>query len=353
MRIDIVVLPLDKLRTRLYYTILPKISSHMTGTISINDQYPLSYIKNYLCYETLEEQIITSAIPIQKNSWNHIVFIWGAEGRKIYVNGSIGAKKDNTDHSTSSRSLVIGKSAHYDLDEKHPILDGILDELRIYNRVLSESEVQELYRESEICEDRYDEGFESGKQYCIDHPEECGIDTGGEYTQADIDAEYQNGYNAGVASVGVPECVQDYTQGDLDDKYDEGYNAGVASVDVPECAQDYTQDDLNEKYEEGYSDGLQEKECPDCEECPELLQTSCVNVDPETLRLDITCANYLDTCFKFSLDYSPNGWNIAPGTLETCTDDKDGDGYNSEEDCDDSNPNVNPGATEIPGNGIN
>ena len=33
MRIDIVVLILDKLRTRLYYTILLKISSHMTGTI--------------------------------------------------------------------------------------------------------------------------------------------------------------------------------------------------------------------------------------------------------------------------------------------------------------------------------
>ena len=34
MRIDIVVLILDKLRTRLYYTILLKISSHMTGTIA-------------------------------------------------------------------------------------------------------------------------------------------------------------------------------------------------------------------------------------------------------------------------------------------------------------------------------
>ncbi len=53
MRIDIIVLLLDKLRTRLYYTILLKISSHMTGTIIFKQA--LSELRKYwLAYKPKE-----------------------------------------------------------------------------------------------------------------------------------------------------------------------------------------------------------------------------------------------------------------------------------------------------------
>lgn len=44
--------------------------------------------------------------------------------------------------------------------------------------------------ENEDCSEKYEEGYQAGKQYCINHPEECGIITEGGYTQADLEAEY-------------------------------------------------------------------------------------------------------------------------------------------------------------------
>jgi hypothetical protein len=55
--------------------------------------------------------------------------------------------------------------------------------------------------------------------------------------------------------------------------------------------------------------------------------------------------NYTESLFKkktFSLDFE------APD----CNADQDGDGYPAGIDCDDSNPQVNPGAQEIPNNGM-
>ena len=79
------------------------------------------------------------------------------------------------------------------------LFPGIIDELRIYNRALSESEIKQLYYlYKSPCGDGsyntgdyqqgYNKGFEAGKKYCKEHPSECGIQTGGDYDE---------GYKAG------------------------------------------------------------------------------------------------------------------------------------------------------------
>ncbi|MBF0390112.1 MAG: LamG domain-containing protein, partial [Desulfamplus sp.] len=68
-------------------------------------------------------------------------------------------------------------------------LDGYIDDIRIYNRALSETEIQTLYNDneqpSECLESELNAKYEAGKQFCIDNPTSCGISTGdGGYTVA-------------------------------------------------------------------------------------------------------------------------------------------------------------------------
>ncbi|MEA2061903.1 MAG: hypothetical protein U9P10_15680 [Thermodesulfobacteriota bacterium] len=95
--------------------------------------------------------------------------------------------------------------------------------------------------------------FEEGKNYCKNNPEECGL-----YSKSDLNNKYDKGYNDGVASIDVPECVQDYTDDDLDDKYKEGYQDGQNDCSTCEDCE-YTKADIDTKYQEGYDKG-----CSDC-----------------------------------------------------------------------------------------
>lgn len=56
--------------------------------------------------------------------------------------------------------------------------------------------------------------------------------------------------------------------------------------------------------------------------------------------------------FRLFSDFATRGWGWSIDNLEIQLLDEDGDGFGAERDCDDNNANVNPGAAEIPYNGI-
>ena len=140
----------------------------------------------------------TTNVDVPLNQWSYIVATWkSGDTKKVYINGKLvtnwttvwtgSIKYDSSTEMNIGRQPDIGR-----------YFNGSIDDTRIYNRALSESEIQELYNESACSQSELDAKYEAGKQYCIDNPEECGISTGGGgYTKADLDAKYQEGFTAG------------------------------------------------------------------------------------------------------------------------------------------------------------
>ena len=80
-----------------------------------------------------------------KDTWFHIVGSAGSNGMKLYVNGEADYEvvEDTTSFSVAASINTIGCRFYSTYYEK--FLNGIIDELRIYKRALSPTEIEILY----------------------------------------------------------------------------------------------------------------------------------------------------------------------------------------------------------------
>ena len=213
--------------------------------------------------------------------WNHYVFTSnGNITHKAYINGEYSFSCSinwNINGNIQSIEFASAEGSDY-------FFDGKIDDIRIYNRVLSESEIQQLYNEQSCdCPDtcsqtelnaKYNEGYnngvatctgcsqseldekyQSGIDYCKNNPEKCGL-----FSKTDIDVAKQNGYQDGKT-----------------DGYDDGYSKGVIdgknSCPAPTvCPVTQTDVDVAKQngYQDGYSKGVIDgkNSCPAPTECP-------------------------------------------------------------------------------------
>jgi hypothetical protein len=86
------------------------------------------------------EFAISAAGTVTQNQWIHIVATWGTNGMKVYVNGSLVAEKSYTGSINSPGNLTIG--CNFDTGDS---IQGLVDDVRIYNHALSECEINQLY----------------------------------------------------------------------------------------------------------------------------------------------------------------------------------------------------------------
>jgi hypothetical protein len=87
--------------------------------------------------------IVASSTSLTLSTWTHVTVTFGANGMKIYLNGKLDGTSTSTANFTS-----IGTSTANDIGGISPLsgawLNGKLDDLRIYNRNLSDDEISQL-----------------------------------------------------------------------------------------------------------------------------------------------------------------------------------------------------------------
>lgn len=127
----------------------PNNKSRIAITMSNNDGWLVDF-KNGLRFAVGDGQNFSVAFNQDEyytdGNWHHVVGIHDTIENivKLYVDNILISTSSGS-YTYTSKELYIG-DGH--LIDENNVFDGIIDDIRIYNRALSEAEVQELYQKS-------------------------------------------------------------------------------------------------------------------------------------------------------------------------------------------------------------
>jgi hypothetical protein len=122
------------------------------GWGSIQWEGALSFLKLYgdstICFNGHWLDIASSE-PVIHNAWHHVCFTYGEGVGKIYVDGRLRAS-GSISLNTFDTKVSLGRAyfGHAGNTGWSQYWVGDIDDTRIYNRVLSDSEIQALYHEN-------------------------------------------------------------------------------------------------------------------------------------------------------------------------------------------------------------
>lgn len=100
---------------------------------------------------------ITSAVPVALDAWVYVAYTWqrnSSTGRAIYLNGqadSYGGSRDYSIRALTKPAWIGGhNSSGLGASPTDISFNGIISELRIYNRALTATEIKGLYTGSDV-----------------------------------------------------------------------------------------------------------------------------------------------------------------------------------------------------------
>lgn len=127
--------------------------------LATNPNTPNAYMEGYALYARMSDRKllgITTTPPSNEkyfvtnnsvvlNEWHHYVLTYDDNTLQLYIDGVLVATKAKNFVSTfSNESVRVGSTLNWNYNRA---LDGSVDDLRIYNRVLSAAEIKQLHEE--------------------------------------------------------------------------------------------------------------------------------------------------------------------------------------------------------------
>ena len=134
------------------YTILAWIKTTNDGTIYSEQGYGTNSVTLYFGSNTFQVGSIGWKITpwvgnVKDGNWHFLVAIFSTDnGHKLYLDGNLDNENTNTDTPPFTSNPRIGAFHAGDLGTPVSFFNGIIDEVAIYNRALSASEIQQLYQ---------------------------------------------------------------------------------------------------------------------------------------------------------------------------------------------------------------
>jgi len=109
-------------------------------------EYSITVDRERICFNQQGKQIIVkSQTKLNLNQWYSVTITFANSLARIYINATYDAEGKIINLFKSYKTgLTIGS---FPQSSRRWNLNGVLDEIRIYNRILSESEMQVLYQE--------------------------------------------------------------------------------------------------------------------------------------------------------------------------------------------------------------
>ena len=127
---------------------------------SISTDFLMRYVfigVEFLFVDTNGDEIVIWAPDFEDGQFHHYAYVRSGNTHEVYVDGFPSGPVDFTNPPASSAGypLIIGARYHNNTDPNTNFFDGVVDELSIYNRALSEAEIQSIYNSAGLgkCKD--------------------------------------------------------------------------------------------------------------------------------------------------------------------------------------------------------